>query len=116
MGAAGAGGGAARAAARSLLLTWLRKERCACEGADGCTGLNVTTCLLEVHKETRSNHKETLALQQERKAAAPLRPSVSLLSPVQGKVKDACIFMGVLGTGSMAFNCFLLVGGGTCQC
>lgn len=40
---------------------------------------------------------------------------VSLFSPLQGKVKDTCIFMEEPGTGSMAFNCFFLVGGGMCQ-
>lgn len=43
------------------------------------------------------------------------RLRVSLFSPLQGKVKDTCIFMEEPGTGSMAFNCFFLVGGGMCQ-
>lgn len=67
---------------------------------------------------TKHNHNPANVTERKKREVSHTCLSVhlSLSSSQQGKVKDTCIFMKEPGTGSMAFNCFLLVGGGTCQC
>lgn len=81
-----------------------------------CEWIHKGKKIQELHKTQPQTNSRYNKRGRIKSVPTPVRQSVCVLSPLQGKVKDTCIFIEEPGTGSMAFNCFLLVCGGTCQC